>query len=63
MFRKQQTYRPRHASKRPGIARRFNDLCDSEALRAVKTLFEWLMILQFILQTLQALLDALLKLV
>ena len=62
MRTKRPTYRPKHR-KRLGIARRFNDLCDSEVARAVKTSFEWLMILQFIVQILQALLDALLKLI
>lgn len=63
MTRSQPTRHPRHLRERPGIARRLNELCDSETLRAVKTLFEWLMILQLIVQVLQAALDAVSKLV
>ena len=63
MKRNQPTRHPRHLRERPGIARRLNDLCDSEGLRAVKTLFEWLMILQLVAQTLQPVLEALSKLV
>lgn len=42
MFWRHLTYRPRHAKRRPGIARSFNCLCDSEAARALANLIDWL---------------------
>ena len=62
-MQKKPTHQPRHLRERPGIARRLNELCDRETVKAVKTLFEWLMILQFIVQMLQSVLDTLSKLV
>lgn len=63
MTRNQHTHRPRHLHERPGIARRLNELFESDALRAAKTLVEWLMVLQFLAQMLQPVLEALSKLV
>lgn len=62
-MQKKSTHQPRHLRERPGIARRLNGLFDREAVRAVKTLFEWLMILQFMVQMLQTVLEAVSKLV
>ena len=42
MIWRQRTYRPRHAKRRPSIARAFNRLCDSEAARALANLIDWL---------------------
>lgn len=42
MILREPTYRPRHAKRRPGIARAFNRLCDSEAARALANLIDWL---------------------
>lgn len=42
MILREPTYRPRHAKRRPGIARAFNRLCDGEAARALANLIDWL---------------------
>lgn len=57
MIRRRQTYRPRHAKPRPGIARAFNRLCDSEAARALANLIDWLDRIGFALGLLALLLE------
>lgn len=42
MIWRRQTYRPRHAKRRPGIARAFNRLCDRDAAKALANLIDWL---------------------
>lgn len=57
MIWRQPTYRPRHAKRRPGIARAFNRLCDSEAARALANLIDWLDRIGFALGLLALLLE------
>ena len=42
MIWRRQTYRPRHAKPRPGIARRLNELCDRDTAKALANLIDWL---------------------
>ena len=57
MIWRRQTYRPRHAKPRPGIARAFNRLCDREAARALANLIDWLNRIGFALGLLALLLN------